>query len=586
MNRFRAGFFIALLSGALLVPSPASLFASTMAVQPDGKIVLAGSVSQWTPYCITPVRLHRCFLHRVSRPAAVRLDADGHPDSSFGVGGGIVDFRSGGFESVAVLPGQGIRLGSGNGSRFKVIALDAAGDPDFGFGRDGMASSPPATADSASLTTILSQPDGSLVVGGELVTYAPKSLVVSSSVAVAMGFSASGVPGQRLGEVSPKTEGSTVSFGDLVPQGQSDAFVAVGGLSGFKSISGFLARFSASAFPYDASFGGGSGLVQLGPFSGDESVSFNSVAADHGGLIAVGSAGSRVLLARYRTDGTLDSSFGEGGLVKLSVPVALTSLPAGFGSAGARSVAVQADGRYVVAGRASISALDFCDIKSPMCSRTFLARFEPDGSLDKSFGEGGFAMARVFRSVPGSQFGLVVQSDGKILFSDSPLRVAAYNADGNLDTSFGEGGEASLRPCRGTLAQRRRSGCLSKATVDLKVHGLSTGRPVSQFSIRASNPLDPIAAVKLLLPTELEGRRGTAGKVRVLTVPRHRVRVKVRPRTVSVTRLANARSLHVGIGAGVLRRIAPIATAQRLLFRVEVKFKDGTSKLFGFRSLG
>jgi uncharacterized delta-60 repeat protein len=580
--RFKAVFFVALFAALLCLPLPSSS-ASTMAIEPDGKIVLVGSANQWRPRCPTPSRCF-LFLHkRVPQPVAARLDADGHPDPSFGVGGGIVDFRSPGFTSftsVALPPGRGIRLGSGSGSRFQITALDSAGDPDFGFGHDGLTASPSATMDAAYPATILSQPDGSLVVGGNLVTYAPKSVsVLSSSVAVAMRFSADGEAQGLLGEVSTETVGSTVRLADLVSQG--DAIIAVGALSDLGSTSGFLARFSGSIFPYDPSFGGGSGLVQLGPFPRSEGeVGFLAAAADESGLIAVGYKGSRILLARFHADGTLDQSFGEAGVVNLSVPSSLTALPSGF--AAAYSVIVQPDGRYVVAGSVFVSGTTLCNVKSPVCAHAFLARFEPGGGLDTSFGEGGFVVGgRVHGRID-----LARQVDGKLLLSASSLHVARYNADGRIDTSFGERGEASLDPCQGTLAQRRRSGCLSTAAVDLKAHGLGSGKPVSQFSIRVSNPLDPVAAVKLLLPPELEGRKGTTGNVRVLAVPRTHVRIKVRPRAVSVSRLANARGLHVAVSPGVLRRIEPVATDQKLLFRVEIKFKDGTSQLFGFHSSG
>lgn len=573
----RAVFSAGLSALAVLALPPASPSASTMAVQPDGKIVVAGSASQGTPYCIG----HHCSRRRVMRPAAARLDANGHPDPDFGIGGGIVDFRGGGFSSVAVLPGRGILLGSEYGSRFRIAALDGRGDPAFGFGREGVTSGPPATADSASLTTILPQPDGSLVVGGNLGTYTPKSLVTSSSVAIAMGFSASGVPGERLGEVS-LGPGHLVQLADLIPEG--DGFIAVGSVTdpGAGPAGAYLARFSDSVFPYDPSFGGGVGLIRSGPFADSGyNVAFNSAVANDGRLIAVGRRGGRILLARYNVDGTLDQSFGEGGMVVVALPGGLASLPGEYVSAEARSVTVQPDGRYVVAGSARVAGgADVCDIKSSYCEYAFLARFKPDGSVDTSFGEGGSVVGRRVHG----RLELALQPSGKILLSDFSLHVARYDAGGSLDTSFGEGGEAGVLPCQGTIAQRRRSGCLSTAGARLHTHGLSHGKPMSQFAVRASNALDPIAAVKLLLPPELEGGKGTAGNVRVVTVPRTHARIRVRPRVVSVSRLANARGIHVGIRAGVLRRVEPVATDQKLLFRIEVKFKDGTSQLFRFPS--
>jgi len=560
-----------------------------MAIEPDGKIVLAGSAIQWTPRApCTPAR-RRCFVHWIPRAAVARLTADGQPDPSFGVGGGVVDFRGGeGFTSVGVSPGRGVRLGSVGRSSLRIVGLDGGGHPNLGFGRDGIAFGPPASGESSNVTSILPQPDGSLVVGGNFWSFDPK--VGSRATAVAMRFSAGGEARGLLGEVGvPLRVGFPPQLlnPDLVPLG--DAFVAVGTIVElFESTSyrsaGFLARFSDSAFPYDPGFGGGAGLVRLGPFPGSEGeVGLRAAAADEGGLIAVGREGSRILLARYHADGTLDASFGEAGLVSLVVPTALTSLPAGYESrAEARAVAVQPDGRYVIAGSTRVYGFEGCSPKVSVCENAFLARLEPDGSPDTSFGEGGFVLGDTANGSSNSD--LALQPDGKILLSDYPLRVARYNADGSLDGSFGEGGEAGVRPCQGKLPQRRRSGCLSTASVQLRAHGLSHGRPVTQFSIQVSNPLDPIAALELRLPPELEGRRGTAGKVRVLAVPRHRVRIKVRPGAVHVNRLGNARGIHVAVDAGVLHRVARVARGKKLRLRLQVKFKDGSSKTFAFRS--
>ncbi len=573
--KIKTALLSALPAAALLVAWAPAASASTVAVQPDGKIVLAGYASLLVP----PSCAHRCYSYWLLRPAAVRLDADGHPDPSFGSRGGVVDFRAPPFgapefASVVLPPGRGVRLGWANSSPFRITALDGRGVPDLGFGRGGLAAGTPVKADSVNATTILSQPDGSLTIGGQLETLTPKTPRSSISVGVAMHFSPSGSPGRRLGEISMGA-GNLVQLADLVPEG--GRFIAVGRVTNTQTggAGAYLARFTDSAFPYDPSFGGGSGLIRLG------FVDFNGGAPTDGRLIAVGGRGGEILLARYDAAGMLDQGFGEGGMAVASLPASLASLPGEYVSAEARAVTVQPDGRYLVAGRARVrGSFDVCGIKSSYCEYVFLVRFEPDGSLDPSFGEGGFVTGRR----AGPRLALALQPDGRILLSESSLHVTRYNSDGSLDESFGDNGEASVLPCQGTLPQRRRSGCLSTAAVSFKVHGVSHGKPVSQFSIRASNPLDPVAAVKFVPPPELEGRKGTAGNVRVLTVPRTRVRTRVGARVVSMSRFANARGVHVAINAGVLRRIAPIAAARRPVFRIEVKFKDGTRQRFGFRS--
>jgi uncharacterized delta-60 repeat protein len=128
-------------------------------------------------------------------------------------------------------------------------------------------------------------------------------------------------------------------------------------------------------------------------------------------------------IARYNTDGTLDGTFGTGGLVRLSFP----------GTYGwAYDVAVLADGHILVAG----SGGGFT-----------VARFTSTGQLDTSFGSGGFARASVDPSNPnlyGNAQAMAVQPDGKIVItgvgSYTSLPVVRFNANGTLDTTFGGNG--------------------------------------------------------------------------------------------------------------------------------------------------
>ncbi len=97
----------------------------------------------------------------------------------------------------------------------------------------------------------------------------------------------------------------------------------------------------------------------------------NSVAIQSDGkIVAAGYiSGHLFALARYNADGSLDTSFGSGGIV--------TTLFSAF--AGANSVAIQSDGKIVVAGGASNGG----------ASKFALARYNQNGSLDASFGKGG-----------------------------------------------------------------------------------------------------------------------------------------------------------------------------------------------------
>lgn len=147
---------------------------------------------------------------------------------------------------------------------------------------------------------------------------------------------------------------------------------------------------------------------------------------DNGGPVTI-------CLAQYNPDGSLDPTFGNGGTV---VSTLGSTSDSDFGSGGA----LQADGKLVVAGSCS---------QSRMYSYYYgscVSRFNVDGSLDTLFGAGGFV---VFNEGMGA--GLVtvaIQGDGKIVaagicYSSSTFDdfcAVRYNADGSLDTSFGNNG--------------------------------------------------------------------------------------------------------------------------------------------------
>ncbi|MDZ4405653.1 MAG: hypothetical protein U1A53_23535, partial [Prosthecobacter sp.] len=138
-----------------------------------------------------------------------------------------------------------------------------------------------------------------------------------------------------------------------------------------------------------------------------------------GKIVVVGSSSdggnrSDVTLVRYNTDGTLDTSFGQAGTGKIVTTIA--------GGSSAGSVAVQADGKIVVAGDAIYSTLDFV-----------VLRYNGDGTLDNSFGVGGL-MSTDLSGTHDVMNGMVLQGDGKIVVSGydsgSRFRVARYNPNG------------------------------------------------------------------------------------------------------------------------------------------------------------
>ena len=182
-----------------------------------------------------------------------------------------------------------------------------------------------------------------------------------------------------------------------------------------------LARYSVDG-SVDPSFGeGGQVITELG-HEHDASAQAAVRLPDDGTVVA-GSAGSNFALVRYRPDGSLDSSFGRSGLVTTD-----------FGGRDrADALALQPDGRIVVAGRAGPGMA--------------LARYRPDGSLDASFGTGG----RVVIQGRSKATDVLLQPDGKIVVLErscvpggAASRLSRFSRDGSPDLTFGRQGTARV----------------------------------------------------------------------------------------------------------------------------------------------
>ena len=194
-----------------------------------------------------------------------------------------------------------------------------------------------------------------------------------------------------------------------------------------------LTAGSAQATPgaLDTSFGTG-GKVTTAIGSSDDDAN-GVVLQPDGKIVAAGSSygtNDDFALARYNADGTPDTSFDTDGKVTTAL---------GSNTDVARGVALQPDGKIVAAGDAFISSnYDFA-----------LARYNPDGSLDSSFGTGGKVTTPIGSS-HAFAYAVALQADGKIvaagyafISSNYDFALARYNADGTPDTSFDSDGKAT-----------------------------------------------------------------------------------------------------------------------------------------------
>jgi uncharacterized delta-60 repeat protein len=197
----------------------------------------------------------------------------------------------------------------------------------------------------------------------------------------------------------------------------------------------------ARAGALDPSFGR-HGMVTT-DFGGTDGAGKLVVQAD-GKLVAAGvtistlsPAQGYIALARYTANGSLDASFGTGGKVT-------TDFFPGGSQYGARALVVQADGKPVIAGTAATGG--------PGGAHGFaLARFNPDGSLDPTFGTGGKVITEFAGGSEDGAAALVMQG-GKLVAGGTALNLqtldldfalARYNPDGSLDQSFGSGGRVT-----------------------------------------------------------------------------------------------------------------------------------------------
>ena len=207
---------------------------------------------------------------------------------------------------------------------------------------------------------------------------------------------------------------------------QSDGRIVVAGFSASASTAQVaVVRYNADG-SVDPSFNGTGRAV--GGFSGVlGSVFANSVAIQSDGKIVVAgtSNGSGFAVARFNSTGTLDASFTTG---------------IGFGASPGSSAAIQSDGKIVVVGSAP----------NPVFNDFGVVRFTSAGSLDTTFN----FIGKVTTDFSGKDdFGraIAIQGDGKIVVAGNSIpssnnnsfAAVRYNGNGTLDTTFNGTGKVT-----------------------------------------------------------------------------------------------------------------------------------------------
>ncbi|MDX2229547.1 MAG: DUF4347 domain-containing protein [Leptolyngbyaceae cyanobacterium bins.349] len=343
----------------------------SMTQQPDGKIIAIG---------VTNSRIN-------SNTVIARYNPDGSLDASFGTGGkaqidfGVLDYMT----SVTVQPDGKIVLGGAianedkeSAANFAVVRLNSDGSLDGGFGQGGR--------------TILDLQNGSADV-------AMKVLVDGAGRILLVGGSA--------------TETGTTTTRDFA-----------------------LARFTPTG-GIDTTFGqNGRVFTDFNSEPSELELATDAAIDANGRILVVGTGGQLdFAIARYLPNGQLDPSFGNGGKVLTDFTAPGSVFSADF----ANKMLLQPDGKIVVLGHLSADGGVIPAI----------ARYNPDGSLDTSFGDGGKVITNFDRLLTSSNPQFVLQPDGKFVISgtvmnpngqDTDVAIFRYLPNGQPDLGFGTNG--------------------------------------------------------------------------------------------------------------------------------------------------
>lgn len=202
-----------------------------------------------------------------------------------------------------------------------------------------------------------------------------------------------------------------------------------------------LTRFLANG-ALDRDFGI-DGSVRTGAIGDYANCNTLAVLGD-GKIVIAGHTTKTTLVMRYQANGARDLSFSDDGVQTTSF------LDLGFPEPKVWDMAIQADGKIVVAGYAF-------DWRGDLPRNQFmLARYRQDGQLDEGFGDGGRILTSFadYSSSDARGNDLVIQADGRIVVTGAlggtgvyATAMARYLPDGRLDPEFGEQGRlASLVP--------------------------------------------------------------------------------------------------------------------------------------------
>jgi uncharacterized delta-60 repeat protein len=378
------------------------------ALQPDGKIVVAGEAGYGEP-------TGSFFLRR--------YNTDGTVDISFGDSGNVISyfgFSEQGIYALAVTQDNKIvAAGFCNdlGLNICIARYLPDGSLDDTFGKNGVVNSDLGGWEWA--RGMVLQPDGKILITGRVSPIG--DFVVVRYTENGSLDSCFGTNGRTITDLGADDQSGCIAL-------QPDGKIIVGGYQ--VSIGGgFNNQFALVRYTTDGVLDEGFGNkgIVLQNFT-DYADVINSIALQSDGkIIACGQVNGSydyqheyMAAARFNTNGSLDESFGKSGLVKAVFPRFAT-----YGN----SVEVQNDNKILLGGFTYQSEGDSSDFA--------LARYNNNGTPDNSFGTNGQVVTDF--GLPDEGVSLLLQADGKIVFAGEDytnqlptiynIAIARYNND-------------------------------------------------------------------------------------------------------------------------------------------------------------
>ena len=377
--------------GGIFLYGTAGDQATDLAIQPDGKIVLAG---------VSTGDLNAHIWPTVPNDfAVIRLNADGTLDASFGTNGKVTtDFGGSSDIAYAVVlqpAGKVIAAGistAGDTRYFALARYHSDGTLDASFDGDGKLTTEFGGSNNSGVQSLFLQSDGKIVAAGTVNTGNWNFVVVRYNSDGTLDTTFDG-DGMTITDIIGRVDGASAV---LV---QPDGKIVAGGYTNVRwGTEDFaLVRYNSDG-TLDASFGtGGKVVTDFNANSTHDAINDLALQTD-GKIVAVGKSNTwndnpntaSIGIVRYNADGTLDTTFGTNGKVSTD-----------FGGPGnsAAKTAIDSNGGIVVTAQGP---------------RYLVASYRPDGTLDPAFDSDGWVSLAV-RNANDKARGLALQSDGKIV---------------------------------------------------------------------------------------------------------------------------------------------------------------------------